>query len=127
MATSNNEKIIFLASSEDWESWNLQFQAQAIAGGIWNQIQGVTPFLIEPSAPDPAHHKHKTPSQSTVTVRGSTASVAGDDDPGQASRPITTADLTANGFRTFQMDYTIYQNDKKEYTQQFKRIERLKQ
>jgi len=44
MATFNNEKPVFLASSEDWELWNLQFQAQAVAGGLWSQVRGVTPF-----------------------------------------------------------------------------------
>ena len=116
MATFNNEKPVFLASSEDWELWNLQFQAQAVAGGLWSQVQGVTPFLTEPSAPNPTHHRHKTPSQSTVIVRGSSASVAGDDDSGQASRLFTIADLTADGFRTYQLERTIYEDDKKDYT-----------
>ena len=32
MNTNNSDKTAFLASSNDWESWNLQFQAQAVAG-----------------------------------------------------------------------------------------------
>ncbi|KAK4171165.1 hypothetical protein QBC36DRAFT_382769, partial [Triangularia setosa] len=129
MNTNNNDKTTFLASSDDWEAWNLQFQAQAIAGGFWNQVQGVTPFLHEPTAPDAAHHKHKASSQSTITARGSTAPVAGEDDPSQHSQSdsITTADLTAEGFRTYQMDWTIYQAKDKKYIQQTERIERLKQ
>jgi len=95
------EKTILLASSKDWESWNLQFQAQAVAGGLWSQIQGVTPFLKEPTAPNPSKHKHKTPSQSTITARGSTESVVGDEEPGQASTAITITDLTTDGFRTY--------------------------
>ncbi|KAK0631526.1 hypothetical protein B0T14DRAFT_597161 [Immersiella caudata] len=128
---NNNEKTVFLASSEDWESWNLQFQAQAVAGGLWGQVQGVTPFLKEPTAPNPTQHKHKNPSQSTITARGSTESVAGDDEPGQASQltttRITTADLTTEGFRTYQMDWTIYQANEKKYIQQMERVKRLKQ
>jgi len=42
MNTNNNDETVFLASSEDWELWNLQFQAQAVAGGLWSEIQGVT-------------------------------------------------------------------------------------
>ena len=80
MNSNTNDKMAFLASSDDWESWNLQFQAQAVAGGIWSQIQGVTPFLEEPTAPNPAHHKHKAPSQSTITARSGTVSIAGEDD-----------------------------------------------
>jgi len=34
MATNNNNKAIFLAGSNDWELWNRQFQAQAIAGNL---------------------------------------------------------------------------------------------
>jgi len=34
MNNNNNDKTVFLTSSEDWESWNLQFQAQAVAGGL---------------------------------------------------------------------------------------------
>ncbi|KAK0713453.1 hypothetical protein B0T26DRAFT_651675 [Lasiosphaeria miniovina] len=128
---NTNDKAISLTSSDDWESWNLQFQAQAIAGGIWNEIQGVTPFLDEPTAPNPTHYKHKAPSQSTITARGSTASMAGDDELGptnqQPSQPITTADLTADGLRTHQMDWTVYQANDKKYMQQFERVERLKQ
>ncbi|KAK4207967.1 hypothetical protein QBC37DRAFT_85266 [Rhypophila decipiens] len=124
---TNNDKMVLLASSDDWESWNLQFQAQAVAGGIWSQIQGLTPFLEEPSAPNPAHHKHKTPSQSTITARGSMDPMPDDDESGPANLPITTADLTADGFRTFQMDWTIYQSNKKEYSQQFEEVKRLKQ
>jgi len=60
--TTINDKAMFLASTKDWESWNLQSQAQAIAGGLWSQVQRVTPFLSEPVAPDPAHYKHKAPS-----------------------------------------------------------------
>ena len=128
MATFNNEKPVFLASSEDWESWNLQFQAQAVAGGLWDQIQGVTPFLSEPSAPNPAHHRHKTPSQSTITARGSTEPVVGDDQSGQTSSIIITiADLIADGLRTYQLERTIYQDDKKEYTQQAEAVKQLKQ
>ncbi|KAK4205968.1 hypothetical protein QBC37DRAFT_381548, partial [Rhypophila decipiens] len=73
----------------------------AVAGGIWNQVQGVTPFLNEPPAPSPAQYKHKTPSQSTITARGSTEPIVGDDEAGPADSLITTADLTTDGFRTF--------------------------
>ncbi|KAK4206708.1 hypothetical protein QBC37DRAFT_380822 [Rhypophila decipiens] len=111
--TNNNEKTTFLASSDDWESWNLQFQAQAVAGGIWNQVQGVTPFLNEPPAPSPA--------------QGSTEPIVGDDEAGPADPMITTADLTTDGFRTFQMDWTIYQANKKDYAQKFEEFKRLKQ
>lgn len=127
MNTNTNEKTIFLASSDDWESWDLQFQAQAVAGGIWSQVQGVTPFRDEPTAPSPAQYKHKTPSQSSNTARGSIESVAGDDEAGPANPLITTADLTADGFRTFQMDWTIYQATKKDYIQQVEEVKRLKQ
>ena len=113
--TNNNDKTVFLTNSEDWESWNLQFQAQAVAGGLWSQIQGVTPFIDEPIAPNPAYHKHKTPSQATVTVRGSTASAVGDDEPGQAGYLVTIADLTADGLRAYQFEWTVFQADKKEY------------
>jgi len=61
MATQN-DKTVFLARTEDWDSWNLQFQAQAVTGTLWSQIQGVTPYFDEPVALNPAHHKHKTPS-----------------------------------------------------------------
>ncbi|KAK4170956.1 hypothetical protein QBC36DRAFT_108658 [Triangularia setosa] len=124
---TSNEKSVFLASSKDWESWNLQFQAQAVAGGLWSQIQGFTSFLNEPVAPDLAHHKHKTPSQSTITARARTESVAGDDEASQSNPPITIADLTPDGFRTYQMDWTIYQANKKEYSQQFEIVKQLKQ
>jgi len=141
MNTNNNDKTGFLASSDDWESWNLQFQAQAAAGGIWNEVQGVTPFLDKPTAPNPVYHKHKDPSQSTIAARGSTASnstasnstesVAGDGEPGPANQqlnlPITTADLTADGLRTYQMDWTIYQANQKEYAQQVEKTAELKQ
>ncbi|KAK4206864.1 hypothetical protein QBC37DRAFT_406734 [Rhypophila decipiens] len=117
--------------SDDWESWDLQFQAQAVAGGVWSQIQGVNPFLEDPTAPNLADHKHKTPNQPTITARGSTESMNGDNDPGppnsQTSLPITIADLTADGFRTFQMTWTVYQANKKDYIQQTERVERLKQ
>ena len=146
MNTNNNDKTGFLASSDDWESWNLQFQAQAAAGGIWNEVQGVTPFLDKPTAPNPVYHKHKDPSQSTIAARGSTASnstassstasnstesVAGDGEPGPANQqlnlPITTADLTADGLRTYQMDWMIYQANQKEYAQQVEKTAELKQ
>ncbi|KAK0715511.1 hypothetical protein B0H67DRAFT_580887 [Lasiosphaeris hirsuta] len=68
MNTNNNGKTAYLASSDDWESWNLQFQAQVTAGDIWSQIQGMAPFLDKPTAPIPAQHKHKAPSQSTATA-----------------------------------------------------------
>ena len=125
--TNNNDKTVFLTNSEDWESWNLQFQAQAVAGGLWSQIQGVTPFIDEPIAPNPAHHKHKTPSQATVTVRGSTASAVGDDEPGQAGYLVTIADLTADGLRAYQFEWTVFQADKKEYNQQLEAVKQLKQ
>jgi len=56
--------------------------------------------------------------------------VAGDDGSGPANQPglpITTADLTADGLRTYQMDWTVYQANENKYTQQFERVERLKQ
>jgi len=34
MAANNNEKTVFLTSSNDWELWDLQFQTQAIAGNL---------------------------------------------------------------------------------------------
>jgi len=36
MNAINNDKLVFLASTNDWESWNLQFQAQAVAGDLWS-------------------------------------------------------------------------------------------
>lgn len=30
----NNNKTVFLAGSNDWEFWNLQFQAQAVASNM---------------------------------------------------------------------------------------------
>jgi len=32
--TTVNEKAVFLATTESWESWNLRFRAQAAAGGL---------------------------------------------------------------------------------------------
>ena len=125
MNTNNNEKTVFLESSNDWEAWSLQFQAQAVAGDTWAQIQGLTPFLNKPTAPNLALHKHKAPSQTaatttttttrasqtTPTARASTQSVAGDDpEEGSSNTPVTTidstpvvtiADLTADGLRTY--------------------------
>jgi len=34
MAANNNDRPVFLASSNDWELWDLQFQAQAITGNL---------------------------------------------------------------------------------------------
>jgi len=61
MATNSNDKTVFLASSNDLELWNLQFQAQAIASNLWDQIQGLTPFLGKPITLDLAKHKYKSP------------------------------------------------------------------
>jgi len=44
------------------------------------------PFLHEPTAPNLADYKHMTPNASIITARGSTESVAGDDEPGPASQ-----------------------------------------
>ena len=38
MTTNNNEKTVFLASSDDWDAWYRQFKAKAIAAGLWDQI-----------------------------------------------------------------------------------------
>ena len=128
MTANNNEKTVFLTSSNDWELWDLQFQAQAIAGNLWDQIQGLAPFLGKPTAPDLAKHKHKSPSsqsaaQSTITARGS-LDPGTEEDPratpatgSSSSTPIQITDLTADGFRTFQLAWTIYQSDLKEYNQ----------
>jgi len=59
----------------------------------------VTPFLDKPVAPNPAHYKHKTPSQSTATT--SAESAAGEDELSLASFPVTISDLTADSFRTY--------------------------
>jgi len=54
--------------------------------------------------------------------------VVGDDEPSQTSATtITIADLTADGFRTYQLERTIYQDDKKDYTQQVEAVKQLKQ
>jgi len=34
------DKAVFLARSDDWELWNLQFQAQAVAGGCGAKFRG---------------------------------------------------------------------------------------
>jgi len=114
MATNNNNKAVFLASSNDWELWNRQFQAQAITGNLWAQIQGLTPFLNKPTASDLAKHKHKSPSsQSTITARGST-NPGTKEDPratlttGSSFTPVQITDLTADGFRTYQLAWTIF-------------------
>jgi hypothetical protein len=125
MNTSNNDKTAFLASSNDWESWNLQFQAQAVAGDIWAQIQGLTPFLDKPTAPALKEHKHTTPSSTVESTPGN------DPDTGTLDRPlnppIKIADLTTDGFRSYQMEWTIYQSDLKEYNQQVEEVKKLKQ
>jgi len=129
---TSNDNTIYLTSADDWEAWNLQFQAKAVAGDIWNQIQGHAPFLRQPTAPDPARHRHKAPSQSTATVRSSVAPT--EEDPVEAgpsqdnlSRAIEISDLTADGFRTYQLEWTIYQSNNKKYIQQTEHVGRLKE
>jgi len=73
MAANNNDRFVFLVSSNDWELWDLQFQAQAIAGNLWDQIQGLAPFLGKFTASDLAKHKYKSPlsqlvAQLTITA-----------------------------------------------------------
>ena len=102
MTTNNNEKTVFLASSDDWDAWYRQFKAKVIAAGLWDQIQGTTPFLIEPNEPDPSNYEYKTPSQSTVSSNATSE----DTQTQQATiTPVTTTpvvratinDLTTDG------------------------------
>ena len=97
MTTNNNEKTVFLASSDDWDAWYRQFKAKAIAAGLWDQIQGTIPFLIEPNEPDPSNHEYKTPSHSTAS-----SSATSEDTQTQraTTTPVVRAtidDLTTDG------------------------------
>ena len=82
---------------------------------MWAQIQGTTLFLIEPIEPDLANYEYKTPSQSTASSTATsedtqtqlaiTALVTPAPD---TSVPATIDDLTADGWKTFNMQYTVY-------------------
>ena len=113
MTTNNNEKTVFLASSDDQDAWYRQFKAKVIAAGLQDQIQGTTPFLIEPNEPNPLNHEYKTPSQLTA----SSSTITEDIQTQRATTtPATTTlvvratinDLTTNGWKTYNIQYTVY-------------------
>ncbi|KAK3939363.1 hypothetical protein QBC46DRAFT_150174 [Diplogelasinospora grovesii] len=64
-----------------------------------------------------------------VSLRGASIELAEGDDGAESSstNQITVADLTADGFKTFQLEWTIHQARQKEYTQQDDEVKRLKQ
>jgi hypothetical protein len=69
---TSSDNNVFLKCPEDWESWDLQFQGQAVSKRLWDQILGIKAFLTEPTAPDISSFQRQgttrpaTRSQSTV-------------------------------------------------------------
>src|SRR5436305_7829484 len=108
--SSNTDSTVILRGPDDWDKWDKQFRAKAVANSLWEHINPDAPdpkaFLTEPEEPRLSDY---------TTTRESTAT-EGDSSQGRRTRqqraatgtPTSIADLTIEGQKAFQLAWTIY-------------------
>jgi hypothetical protein len=124
--STKNDSTAFLQGPGDWDKWNKQFQAKAVAYSLWEHIDPEAPeteaFLTKPPEPslnDYATETIITESQTQRRQQGRRATSATNDH-------ITVADLSTDGQKSFQLAWTIYIQHKREYAEQKTKIQDLK-
>jgi hypothetical protein len=119
---TSSDNNVFLKCPEDWESWDLQFQGQAVSKRLWDQILGIKAFLTEPIAPDISSFQRQgttrpaTRSQSTV-----------DNEEIGSHMSISFANLPPESQKAYQFVYNVYLEEGKRYEAQLTSIDKLKE
>ena len=100
---ASDESSIMLKTPADWDAWNKQFKAQAIQNEIYDQVQGIKPFLTAPQLPKPKDFATQVQTRSS---RGQTTTQEGE---------VSYADLTEDGKSNIQFAFTLYKAEKDIY------------
>ena len=128
-SVSKNDSAAFLQGPGDWDKWNKQFQAKAVAYCLWEQIDPALPepesFLAKPIEPSPDDFATQTIVAGSQTQRrqgrrATSATTSATEDH------VTMADLSNEGQKSFQLAWTIYIQHKREYADQKAKIQDLK-
>ena len=107
--SSRPARTVYLQSPDDWEDWDIQFRSMTKGLDLWESIDPESddyePLLDKPAKPKAADHHNNA-------VRG---------------QPVRIADLTPDGQKTYQLEWTVYQSLDKEYKSQKTSISNVKQ
>jgi len=125
--TSTSTTKIILANATVWEDWKDRFLTQAVNLNLWDYLQGTKSLFIEPTRPKTINYplkRHSAASQSrSQTIQEGNEET---ERPPSVQREPTFLDLTAEGQKAFQMDWTFYQDELKLYKEQHENIRKLK-
>ena len=90
--SSRPARTVYLQSPDDWEDWDIQFRSMTKGLDLWESIDPESddyePLLDKPAKPKAADHHNNA-------VRG---------------QPVRIADLTPDGQKTYQLEWTVYQS-----------------
>lgn len=127
--SNSNANNVFLKGPEDWEDWDLKFQAQAVSKRLWDQIKHSKPFLKDPKEPIIADYRlasQQASTQSTSTRRAASQSTAASQATPATAEEVTFADLQSNEKADFNFAWTMYQAQKKDYNTQIEAIDKMR-
>ncbi|KAK8093431.1 hypothetical protein PG997_000116 [Apiospora hydei] len=124
MANNDNTQKTYFKSPDDWDTWGSEFRKKAKALEIWEYIdpERKIDWMSPPRRPllvDYPQRQGQPNRRSSIHVGGGLAS----DQEDPPARSIT--DLTDTGRSSFQLDYTMYTHEAKEYKDHRNKVEKL--
>src|SRR6516162_1117160 len=110
--SSNTDSSVILRGPDDWDKWNKQFQAKAVAYSLWEHInpnaRAPKALMTEPEEPKPGEYM--------TVARESTGTEGESQTQGRRVRQrATIADLNPEGQKAFQLAWSIYTHRLKQY------------
>ena len=125
-----------LANPDDWEPWDLEFQSKARSVEIWDKIDpendnedGVATiqWLKKPKRPEiSSYAKRKEPTTLTRAQSSSADTIIVEEQHDPRGKPKSAAEMTADARAAFNIDFSIYKEESKDYTDEKDAIDKLK-
>lgn len=128
MSSVFDKNIPFFNHPKDWIDWSHEFRTKARALKLWDYIDPETlkPWATEPTAPDFADYPKKLTrletraSSSTAQTPSHTMEEIDTRNP-----PTSVAEMTAEGRASYQLDWSAYVFQTKEYERHSTNLEKL--
>jgi hypothetical protein len=101
MTSQQTIESVTLNSPEDWETWDTQFKAKAVASELWDLINPIAQEEVpKPVAPKVEQYDKRAERSDTHTQISEQVD--------QSGRPSNTSELTTAARAAFQLDWNIY-------------------
>ena len=115
--TNSTTIQVKLTGPTDWDNWNHQFKAEAIAAHLWEHITQDEPLLEKPSMPLITSYQRQAITRAN-SDRSQTVEASGSE--------LRASELTDQACIAFQLDMQVYIQQEKEYREQDKAVQKVK-